>query len=82
MSLIGPRPPLQREVAEYSQYDKQRLLVKPGCSGAWQVSGRSDIHFEEMVELDVHYINTRTTRADLLLIVKTLKVMLTSSGAY
>lgn len=45
MSLIGPRPPLQREVAEYTQYDRQRLLVKPGCSGVWQVSGRNDVHF-------------------------------------
>lgn len=82
MSLIGPRPPLQREVAEYTQYDMQRLLVKPGCSGVWQVSGRNDVHFDEMVVFDIEYIKTRSTRNDLSLIIKTMKVMLKSSGAY
>jgi lipopolysaccharide/colanic/teichoic acid biosynthesis glycosyltransferase len=82
MSLIGPRPPLQREVAEYTQYDMQRLLVKPGCSGVWQVSGRNDVHFDEMVVFDIEYIKTRSTRNDLSLIIKTIKVMLKSSGAY
>ena len=82
MSLIGPRPPLPREVAEYTQYDRQRLLVKPGCSGAWQVSGRSDVHFDEMVELDLQYISRRKTRTDLLLIYKTIRIMLKSKGAY
>lgn len=82
MSLIGPRPPLQREVAEYTQYDMQRLLVKPGCSGVWQVSGRNDVHFDEMVAFDIEYIKTRSTRNDLSLIIKTIKVMLKSSGAY
>ena len=51
MSLIGPRPPLPREVREYTPYDKQRLLVKPGCSGLWQVSGRNQVSFKEMVAL-------------------------------
>ena len=82
MSLIGPRPPLQREVAEYTQYDMQRLLVKPGCSGVWQVSGRNDVHFDEMVVFDIEYIKTRSTRNDLSLIIKTIKVMFKSSGAY
>ena len=82
MSLIGPRPPLQREVAEYTQYDMQRLLVKPGCSGVWQVSGRNDVHFDEMVAFDVEYIKTRSTRNDLSLIIKTIKVMARSKGAY
>ena len=80
--MIGPRPPLQREVAEYTQYDMQRLLVKPGCSGVWQVSGRNDVHFDEMVVFDIEYIKTRSTRNDLSLIIKTIKVMLKSSGAY
>lgn len=56
MSLVGPRPPLLREVAEYTEYDKQRLLVKPGCTGLWQVSGRNEVGFDEMVELDIEYI--------------------------
>lgn len=82
MSLIGPRPPLQREVAEYTQYDMQRLLVKPGCSGLWQVSGRNDVHFEEMVEFDIDYIQKRGIRYDISLIFKTIKVMMKPDGAY
>ena len=53
MSLVGPRPPLPREVKEYTPYDMQRLMVTPGCTGLWQVSGRNDIGFEEMVCLDI-----------------------------
>ncbi|MGG5371368.1 hypothetical protein IGI67_003037 [Enterococcus sp. AZ196] len=82
MSLIGPRPPLQREVAEYTQYDMQRLLVKPGCSGLWQVSGRNDVHFEEMVDFDINYIQKRGIRYDIALILKTIKVMMKPDGAY
>ena len=82
MSLIGPRPPLQREVAEYTQYDMQRLLVKPGCSGLWQVSGRNDVHFDEMVDFDIDYIQKRGIRYDISLIVKTIKVMMKPDGAY
>lgn len=82
MSLIGPRPPLQREVAEYTQFDMQRLLVKPGCSGLWQVSGRNDVDFDEMVEFDIDYIQNRSLKLDISLIIKTIKVMLKSDGAY
>lgn len=82
MSLIGPRPPLQREVAEYTQVDLQRLLVKPGCSGLWQVSGRNEVDFDEMVEFDLIYIQTLSIRQDLSLILKTIKVMLKPDGAY
>lgn len=82
MSLIGPRPPLQREVVEYTQYDMQRLLVKPGCSGLWQVSGRNDVHFDEMVRFDIDYIQNRGIRYDISLIFKTVKVMIKPGGAY
>lgn len=82
MSLIGPRPPLQREVAEYTQYDMQRLLVKPGCSGLWQVSGRNDVHFAEMVDYDIDYIQKRGIRYDIALIIRTIKVMMKPDGAY
>ena len=58
MSLVGPRPPLPREVEEYTTYDCQRLLVTPGCTGLWQVSGRSNLSFKEMVNLDLYYIKT------------------------
>jgi lipopolysaccharide/colanic/teichoic acid biosynthesis glycosyltransferase len=82
MSLVGPRPPLPREVEKYSNYDKQRLLVTPGCTGLWQVNGRSNVGFEQMVELDLQYIQTRTTRLDLKLINKTILLLLGSKDAY
>lgn len=82
MSLVGPRPPLPREVAEYTEYDKQRLLVKPGCTGLWQVSGRSNLGFEEMVELDLRYIRQRSTLFDLKLIIKTGLLLFGSKDAF
>ncbi|OPA80645.1 multidrug MFS transporter [Paenibacillus selenitireducens] len=82
MSLVGPRPPLPNEVDEYRPYDRQRLLVTPGCTGIWQVSGRNEVGFEEMVELDLKYIRERSIAMDLKLIVKTVDVMVNSKGAY
>jgi exopolysaccharide biosynthesis polyprenyl glycosylphosphotransferase len=82
MSLVGPRPPLPREVEQYSNYHYQRLLVIPGCTGLWQVSGRSSLGFEEMVELDLMYISNRTLFYDLKLILQTVKVMFNSKNAY
>ncbi|MDF2792147.1 MAG: Priming glycosyltransferase, partial [Neobacillus sp.] len=82
MSLVGPRPPLPREVAEYTEYDKQRLLVTPGCTGLWQVSGRSEVGFEEMVELDMKYIRNRSILNDLKIVFKTFLVVFTSKDAY
>ncbi|MGI8351379.1 sugar transferase [Niallia circulans] len=82
MSLVGPRPPLPREVAEYSGYDKQRLLVTPGCTGLWQVSGRSNVGFEEMVELDLRYIKERSILFDTKIILKTVLVLFGSKNAY
>ncbi|MED4493766.1 sugar transferase [Heyndrickxia coagulans] len=82
MSLVGPRPPLPREVADYTKYDMQRLLVKPGCTGLWQVSGRSELSFCEMVDLDINYITNRTIWLDIKLILKTLKIMIIPNNAY
>lgn len=82
MSLVGPRPPLPREVAEYTSYDLQRLSVVPGCTGLWQVSGRSNIGFKEMVDLDILYIKTRNFAMDLKIIVKTITVLFGSKDAY
>ncbi|MCK1991640.1 sugar transferase [Peribacillus muralis] len=82
MSLVGPRPPLLREVEEYTSYDKQRLLVTPGCTGLWQVSGRSNVGFEEMVKLDLIYIDNRNLFFDLKIILKTVKCMINSDEAY
>jgi lipopolysaccharide/colanic/teichoic acid biosynthesis glycosyltransferase len=82
MSLVGPRPPLPREVALYSEYDKQRLMVTPGCTGLWQVSGRNSLSFEEMVELDLTYIHKRSFLFDIKLILKTVLVLFGSKDAF
>lgn len=82
MSLVGPRPPLEREVMEYTDYDKQRLLIKPGCTGLWQVSGRNDLSFDEMVELDLKYIKNLSLKNDILILFKTVWVMIKPNGAY
>lgn len=82
MSLVGPRPPIPREVAEYSDFHKQRLLVTPGCTGLWQISGRSNLGFEQMVELDLLYIEKRSIKMDFTIIFKTIFIMFGSKNAY
>lgn len=82
MSLVGPRPPLPSEVEEYTNYDKQRLTVMPGCTGLWQVTRRSEADFDEMVWLDIVYINHSGAWEDLKLIIKTVLVMVHPNGAY
>jgi len=82
MSLVGPRPPLPREVKEYSDYDKQRLLVQPGCTGLWQVSGRNALGFSEMVDLDLKYIKQSSALVDIEIMLKTVKVMIIPNEAY
>ncbi|HEO8419435.1 TPA: sugar transferase [Yersinia enterocolitica] len=82
MSLVGPRPPLPREVEEYSAYDRQRLLVTPGCTGLWQVSGRSNIGFNEMVKLDLEYIRKRNLLFDIKIIFRTILLLFGSKNAY
>ncbi|MEJ1302033.1 sugar transferase [Lactiplantibacillus plantarum] len=70
MSLVGPRPPLPREVEEYSDYDKQRLAVKPGCTGLWQATVRNSVGFDEMVKLDLTYISKRSVAFDVYILFK------------
>lgn len=82
MSLVGPRPALPAEVKAYTAYDKNRLVVTPGCTGLWQVSGRSSVGFKEMVELDLKYIRNRSIGTDLKIIAKTGLVLLGSKDAY
>lgn len=82
MSIVGPRPPLPAEVAEYTDYDKQRLLVRPGATGMWQVGGRNDLSFDQMVELDLTYINERSVWLDLKIMFETVKVMIKPNAAY
>lgn len=82
MTLVGPRPPLIREVYMYTEYDKQRLMVKPGCTGVWQVSGRNDLHFNEMVELDLKYIEFMSLKNDFKIIIKTICIIINPNSAY
>ncbi|MDR2465732.1 MAG: sugar transferase [Streptococcaceae bacterium] len=89
MSLVGPRPPIVHEVEEYSAKDKKRLTVKPGASGLWQVSGRNELSFHEMVDLDIKYIKNQSVKQDLTIILRTLHVVIepmirknSKNGAY
>lgn len=82
MSLVGPRPPVPREVAEYSVEDRQRLLIKPGLTCFWQVGGRSDIDFAGQVRLDIAYIRSESVWLDLKLLLQTVPAVLLGKGAY
>lgn len=82
MSIVGPRPPLISEVEQYTDYDKQRLMVVPGCTGMWQVGGRNDVDFDEMVRLDLTYIQNRSVWLDLKIMFETVKIMIVPNGAY
>nr|WP_318530080.1 sugar transferase [Lentilactobacillus hilgardii] len=82
MALVGPRPPLEREVKKYTKYDRQRLLVMPGCTGLWQVSGRNGLNFDEMVSLDIMYINKSSFHYDLWILVRTIWIMFVPNQAY
>ncbi|HZG84923.1 sugar transferase [Paenibacillus sp.] len=82
MSLVGPRPPLPREVAVYNAYHLQRLTVTPGCTGLWQVSGRNSVGFDEMVELDLQYIRERNLFYDIKIILKTVLLLIRPNSAY
>lgn len=81
MSLVGPRPNLPREVIHFNKFQKQKLLVKPGLTCYWQVMGRNNIDFEEWMELDIKYINERSTWTDIKLILKTVKVLFGDKNA-
>ncbi len=82
MSLVGPRPPVPREVAEYTLADRQRLDVVPGLTCIWQVSGRGDIPFPQQVELDVRYIESQSIWLDIRLLIRTIPAVLLGKGAY
>jgi exopolysaccharide biosynthesis polyprenyl glycosylphosphotransferase len=82
MSLVGPRPPISYEIEHYQDWHKDRLRVRPGLTGLWQVSGRSQVPFDEMVRLDLHYITRWSFGLDLRIIWRTLPVMIKGDGAY
>jgi len=82
MSLVGPRPPVIREVAQYSLADRRRLAVKPGITCLWQISGRAEIDFAGQVQLDVNYIENQSISEDLRILLRTVPAVLNGSGAY
>lgn len=82
MSLVGPRPPLPREVEAYEQDVRRRLLVKPGLTGLWQVSGRSNLSWQDSVRLDLYYVENWSLAGDLLILFRTIRAVFASTGAY
>ncbi len=82
MSIVGPRPPLQSEVASYEDRVHRRLYIKPGLTGMWQVNGRSNLDWDESVRLDLYYVENWSLTGDLLIMWRTLKVLRNASGAY
>jgi len=82
MSLVGPRPPLAREVAGYPEDMRRRLVVKPGLTGLWQVSGRSDLSWDESIRLDLTYVENWSLVMDLAILARTVSAVVRSSGAY
>jgi exopolysaccharide biosynthesis polyprenyl glycosylphosphotransferase len=82
MSLIGPRPPLPAEVEEYQDWHMQRLAVRPGITGLWQIAGRSELPFDEMVLMDVYYIENWSLGMDFNILMRTVPAVLTGRGAY
>lgn len=82
MSLVGPRPPLPSEVNHYTDYDKQRLYVTPGCTGLWQATERNNVGFDEMVKLDLKYIQRASLYYDLWIIWKTITIIIKPNDSY
>lgn len=82
MSLVGPRPPLPSEVEQYTNYDKQRLYVLPGCTGLWQATERNSVGFDEMVNLDLQYIRNSSIQYDLWIIWKTMVIIFKPNSSY
>ena len=82
MSVVGPRPQVRREVDSYDDLVRRRLAVKPGLTGLWQVSGRSNLQIEDAVRLDLTYVENWSLWQDLVIIAKTVRAVLYSDGAY
>jgi lipopolysaccharide/colanic/teichoic acid biosynthesis glycosyltransferase len=82
LSLVGPRPPIPSEVAQYTLAERKRLHVKPGLTCLWQIGGRSDIPFEQQVNLDMEYIHSRSILNDISIMLKTIPAVLLGRGAY
>jgi lipopolysaccharide/colanic/teichoic acid biosynthesis glycosyltransferase len=82
MSIVGPRPPIFYELNHYKEWHRKRLRAKPGLTGLWQVSGRSSVPFDEMVLLDLYYIDHWSLKTDLEILFRTIPVVFSGEGAY
>ena len=82
LAIVGPRPPVPREVAQYTLEERKRLHIKPGLTCLWQIQGRSEIPFKEQVRLDLQYIQSQSLRKDLWIMLKTVPAVLLGRGAY
>jgi len=82
MSLVGPRPPLPSEVRQYGLDVRRRLLVKPGLTGLWQISGRSQLSWDQSVRLDLHYVESWSLALDAMILWKTVATVVRRQGAY
>jgi lipopolysaccharide/colanic/teichoic acid biosynthesis glycosyltransferase len=82
MSLVGPRPQVLEEVAQYADSDHRRLLVRPGITGLWQVSGRSDLSWETALRLDLYYVDNWSILSDVQILLKTIRAVVRPEGAY
>jgi lipopolysaccharide/colanic/teichoic acid biosynthesis glycosyltransferase len=81
MSLVGPRPPIPSEVAKYGERERRRLSVRPGLTCLWQINGRSNVTFDEWMEMDIQYIESRSLWLDIRILAKTIPAVLTGRGA-
>lgn len=82
LSIVGPRPPVPREVAQYTLDDRKRLHINPGLTCLWQIQGRSEIPFKEQVQLDLQYIHSQSVMRDLMIMLKTVPAVLLGRGAF
>jgi len=82
LSLVGPRPPLPYEYDNYQEWHKERLSIKPGITGLWQVTGRSSTTFDEMVKLDIEYAKKQSLILDIKILIKTMYMVISGKGAY
>ncbi len=82
MAFVGPRPPLAREVEQYDDHARRRLLVKPGITGLWQISGRSDLSWDDSVRLDLYYVENWSLTGDIIIIYRTIRAVIAGRGAY
>jgi lipopolysaccharide/colanic/teichoic acid biosynthesis glycosyltransferase len=80
MAVVGPRPPIPKEVEQYERWQQRRLSMKPGITCIWQVSGRNNIPFEQWMKMDMQYIDTWSLKLDFIIILKTIKTVLSGDG--